>query len=390
MPIGRIIFLASLTMLAALSTDIYLPSLPAIATDFEASPAAVQNSVTAYFLGLAVSQAVSGPVSDRLGRRPVLLAGLLVFIAASVLSSQADSVGALATGRFLQAAGACAVLVAVRASISDQHGKKETAAILSQISVFVGLIPLLAPFFGALLLDAGGWRAAFHVLTSVGIVLGIAAYFSLGETWIPDTVLEKKPRNGSVSLLGNQRAMGYALCGAFNVACFFVYLTASSSLMIERYGYSPEEFAILLAVNALGLVVASQLNRILLARFSVDHILRFATLAAMPCGAALVYGSFADDLSWQLFGLFGVVSSYGFIAANAAAGALDVVKSRSGSVLALAGSLSFFFGFVGSALSAKLHDGTARPMAILILSCLLLSLLALRLLTQSKNAEIRR
>src|SRR5262245_12577002 len=168
-----------------LAIDTYLPALPTIAREFGSSMADVQVSLSIYFIGIALGQAVYGPLSDRLGRKPALYAGLLMFVAGSLGCALAPGVGPLIGFRFLQALGGCAPLVVPRAVVRDIFDARESVRMLSVLMLVFGLAPVLSPLLGGQLLVYFGWRSIFWVHASIGIALFVAVFAFLGETLPP-------------------------------------------------------------------------------------------------------------------------------------------------------------------------------------------------------------
>jgi DHA1 family bicyclomycin/chloramphenicol resistance-like MFS transporter len=383
----RLIFiLGGLGAFVTLSIDIYLPSLPSIASDFGASMGAVQHTMAAYFVGLALGQLVYGPISDRIGRRVPILVGIALYVAASLACALAPSIEVLIAGRFVQAFGACAALVVSRAVVKDLYNQQDTARVLSLLTLFVGVAPILAPSVGAVLLELGSWRSIFAVLCGFGMIVGLSTHLGLAETRSAATATQARAETPWIALLvvmRNRQALGYVLCGALNVACLLAYMTAAPALLMTTFGLSPAEFAWIFAVNAIGLVGMNQVNRLLLRSHSVDLVLRTATVVAIPLGALLVAGATVNTLWSILIPLFLVLATYGLVAANAAAGALSADPLRAGSASALAGSASFAAGALASAAASFVHDGTALPLALTMLGALVLSALSLFTLTRS-------
>lgn len=179
---GLIVLLGSLTAIAPMSIDTYLPSFPVLTTALHTNPAAVQRTLSVFFIGLALGQLVYGPLSDRVGRRLPLLVGLALYTAASAGCALAGSIGQLVVWRGLQALGGCAGVVMARAVVRDVFGPREQARVLSSLMLVMGVAPILAPLAGGWLLDAAGWRAIFGVLVGFGAVAWVAVYRGLPDT----------------------------------------------------------------------------------------------------------------------------------------------------------------------------------------------------------------
>lgn len=367
--------LAAMTALGPLSIDMYLPSLPTIARDLGSDVGASQATVSVFFAGLAIGQLFFGPASDRFGRRAPLLVGLAAYTLASIGSAFAPSMGFLIGARLMQALGACASMVISRAIVRDNFGHHGSARFFSLLALVTGAAPILAPVVGGFLLKFVGWRAIFEVLAAAGAVLTLIVFAILPESRSAEVARQARsehPFRAYLALLRQRRLLGYALAGAFNSACMFTYIASSSAVLIGVYGVTPTQYALLFGVNSVALVLASQLNRMLLTRFDPDQVLGGAAAGSIVCALALLLIS-ATGLGglWGLMApLFLTIASSSLIQANGLAGALAVDGTRPGSTAALFGAGAFGFGAVASSIAGLMHDGTARPMAIVIVCCL--------------------
>lgn len=374
-PWGLVVLLGSLTAMAPLAIDMYLPSLPAIGRSLGASASQTQGTVAAFLVGMAVGQFVYGPASDRLGRRPPILMGIWIFILASIACGFAASPGQLLAGRFVQALGACSGSVVARAMVRDRFDHVETARMLSLLMLIMGLAPILAPLLGGALLAFGGWRLNFWFMASCGVALGLAALWRMQESRSEATAAHARsehPFRAYLSLLTEPRLVGYALAGALNGATLFTYISASPELVIQTYRISPQAFGWVFGANAVGIIGANQVNRWLLKRMTPDQVLARASLAALAFAVLLAIAAVTGlGERWSVLPLlFCVLASYGFMQGNTMAGALNVEPRRAGSISALLGGLSFGTGAIASSLAGLLHDGTPRPMALIMVTAL--------------------
>lgn len=373
--------LGGLTAFGALSIDMYLPALPAIANDFGASDGVVERSLATFLAGLALGQLFYGPLSDRIGRRPPLIAGVAIYVLASVLCAFATSPNVLAALRFGQGVGACAGMVISRAIVRDVFDHQESARVFSLMMLVFGLAPVLAPLLGSYLMLVTSWRAIFAFMTLFGMVMLYAIVFRLGETRSDATEATARGEHpiAALRLLAtNRKLLGYMLASACNSACLFTYISASPALLMGAYGVSPTGFGWLFGLNALGLIIASQINRAALARFHADSILAVASVAAALFGLALLAIALLDvgGLPAIMAMLFGILSSFGFIMGNASAGALSVDPVRAGSISALMGAAGFTVGGLTMTIATLFADGTAIPMAAVMCVSLMIAAMA--------------
>ncbi|MFZ5670187.1 MAG: Bcr/CflA family multidrug efflux MFS transporter [Pseudomonadota bacterium] len=384
-PWGLVVLLGSLTAFAPMSIDMYLPALPAIGRGLGAGAEATQATLAAFFAGMAIGQFLYGPASDRFGRRMPILVGIAVYVAASAWCAVSTSVEGLILARFIQALGGCAGAVVARAVVRDQFDHTETARMLSLLTLIMGVAPIVAPLLGGWVLAAFDWRAIFWALAAFGLAVGAAVFFRLRESRSEETAAQARAENPLLAfraLLRERRLLGYALAGALNGAVLFTYISSSPELVIEVYGYSPQAFGWVFGANAVGVIGMSQLNRLLLRRVTPDQVLRRASIGGVTAGLLLLAAA-ASGLGAQytvLPLLFSALASYGLMAGNTMAGALSVDPRRAGSISALMGGLSFGAGALASWLGGALHDGTAVPMAAVMMACLIGSASALWLL----------
>ncbi|MFZ1643515.1 MAG: Bcr/CflA family multidrug efflux MFS transporter [Candidatus Contendobacter sp.] len=383
-----LLILGALIAFAPMSIDMYLPSLPTIAAEFGAEASAAQFTLSSFFIGLALGQAIHGPLADRHGRKPPLYAGLALYIAASVGCALAPNMTALVALRFVQAVGGCAGVVIARAVVRDRFDAHASARVYSLLMLVMGLAPILAPFIGGWILVLANWRAIFAVLALFGLACLLAVWRYLPETRPADTVASAgigAALRVYGELLRDRRFIGYTLSGGFAQAGMFAYITGSPHVFIELHGVSAQNYGWLFGLNALGLIASSQYNRRLLLNHGADAILRRANRATVLLGLVLlaVAASGWGGLPALLVPLFGYLVTLGFTAPNAMAAALAHQGTRAGSASALIGTLQFGVATVSSALVGLLGAGSALPMAAVIAGCGLLAYGAHRTLVGS-------
>lgn len=381
-PWRLVLLLGALTAFAPMSIDMYLSSLPEIGHNLSARPDQTQATLAAFFAGMAIGQFVYGPLSDRLGRRGPLLTGIGVYIIASLACALAPNIHALIGARFVQALGGCAGAVVARAVVRDRFGHTDTARVLSLMMLIMGLAPVLAPQLGGVIQAFAGWRVVFWVQVIFGLAVGAWVLASLKESRSAETLAQARSENplkAYVALLGLRRLVGYALAGALNGAVLFTYISGAPDLVMGTYGHTPLVFNLIFAFNAVGIIGASQVNRMLLRRNLPDEVLSKASIASIVAAFLLTLAAWTGwGGQWTVLPLlFASLSLYGLMGGNTMAGALSVDPRRAGSISALMGSASFGAGALASWAGGLLHDGTARPVAVVMFACLVGSALAI-------------
>lgn len=379
------IILGILTAFGPLSIDMYLPGLPSIAGDFGVETADAQQTLSAFFIGLAVGQLIYGPISDRLGRRRPLLFGCALYAVACLGCVLAPSLNALIVLRLAMAFGACAGMVITRSVVRDLFDERESARMYSMLVLVMGLAPILAPLIGGQLLLYWGWRTIFVVLSGFGLLCFALVLFGLPES-LP---AERRTRKtvGAIlrsygGLLGDGRYMGYIIAGGLASAAMFAYISGSPFVFIELNGVPPERFGLLFGINSIGLIAASQLNRWLLERYRGSQILVSAVTVTAVSSLLLVVSAATGigGFPGMLFVLFFCIASTGLVGPNTTAGAMAPYARQAGSASAMLGAVQFGLGATASALVGVLFNGTAVPMAATIALCGVGSFVVLQLL----------
>lgn len=379
------ILLGVLTAFGPLSIDMYLPGLPAIAREFQTSAAAAEQTLATFLIGLALGQAIYGPLSDRLGRRQPLIFGSALYALASIGCILAPTIQSLVVLRFAQALGGCAGIVITRSIVRDLFDERESARMYSFLMLVLGLAPITAPLAGAQLLVIFGWRAIFIFLTFFGLVSLLLTLLILPETLPAERRAAASLRavlQGYGRLLADRRYMGFVLAGALGFGTMFAYISGSPFVFIELNGIAPEHYALIFGSNAFGLIAATQFNRWLLARYHGGQILTAALTITATSGLALaaVTAAGLGGFVLMLALLFCCVASMGLVLPNATAAAMSAYGRQAGSASALFGAVQFAVGAGAGAVVSLLHNNTALPMVGTIAFCGVAALLCLQLL----------
>ena len=374
-----VIVLALFTSIGALSTDTYLPSLPAMEQVFSASTAEIQLTLSAFMLGLAVSQLFYGPMSDRFGRKPVMFGGLAIFIAASFACTIAQSVEMLIGLRFFQAVGASAGPVLARAIARDLHGGDKAARMLSAMGSVMGLVPAIAPIIGGYLEIWWGWHASFLFVGLIGIVAIAALVLKIAESLHspdPEALQPLHLAKNFHSLLRDRIYLGYMACGCFSFAGLFAFISGSSFVLQGVFGVAAENFGLYFALVCLGYVAGTQIATRLTMRVGLARMVWFGALLAAASGIVMVGLALGGvDRPMAVVGphIF-FMASVGMVLPQSIAGALTPFPHMAGAASSLFGFVQMSCAALVGALVGRSFDGTQLPLTLIICGCGLLTL----------------
>lgn len=385
--------LTALVAFGALSTDLYLPSLPSILVAFDSNSAEVQLTLSVFLCGFAVSQIVYGPLSDRFGRRPVLISGLAIYLGGSLACAVAPGIWWLVAARFVQAVGACAGVVLGRAVVRDIYGRERAAKALSYLGMAMALAPALGPILGGYLEVWFGWRVNFLVLVAFGASCLLGTILLLSETnrWRDPaaTNVGRMARN-YLTLAGDRIYLGYVLVNAFAFSGIFSFISGSSFVFIEVLGLSPDRYGLCFAVIVVGYMVGTFASARLTLGLGLDRLILAGALISV-LGGGVGFGlavAGTPSVIAIVAPVFLFMVGVGLILPNAMAGAIGPYPQ-------MAGAASALMGFVQMALAAAvgiavghLHDGTARPMTAAIAGLALSALFAYLTLLHRRDRRV--
>ena len=362
--------LGALSSFGPLSMDMYLPSTPTIAANLHAPQPLVQLTLSGCLTGLALGQLVAGPVSDRLGRKKPMLAGLAVFTVLSVACAAAPDIGALIVFRFLQGmAGASGVVLSL-AMVRDQYQGTELARVLGSLMLVFGLAPVLAPVVGGQVLRFTSWRGVFGVLAVAGLVLFTAAWL-LPETLPP----QRRTRSRLHQLIADSRTLardrqyvGYTLGIALGNAALITYISSLPFIVEDAYHKSPQLFSLFFMINAIGLTLMAQLGARLVKRVPITSVVLVSQLVMAAGAAGFLTAALTGHppLAALLIPLFAFVACFGSMRPNATAVALTNQGAIVGTASAWVGALPFLLGAVLSPLAGLGGEGAATVAGILL------------------------
>jgi DHA1 family bicyclomycin/chloramphenicol resistance-like MFS transporter len=362
--------LSTLMGFASISTDLYLPAMPAIGESLKADTGMIEWTVSGYLIGFSVGQLFWGPIGDRFGRRLPVAIGLLLFIIGSAGCALTDSAAAMIGWRIVQAVGACAGVVLARAMVRDLYDGERAAQMLSTLMTVMAVAPLLGPILGGQVLTVAGWRAIFWLLVGIGAIT-LIALATLPET-LPLHHRRREPLGHTlisyIGLLTNRRLLAYIGTGGFFYAGLFAYIAGTPFAYITYYNVPTQFYGALFGIGIVGIMATSFANARLVPKIGSRVLLVRGTTVAALAGVLLAIAARHDwgGLAGLVLPLFMFVGTAGFIVANSIAGALSNFPDRAGTVSALVGAIQYGSGMVGSGLVGAFADGTPWPMATVV------------------------
>ena len=351
-PVSRvrmIVVLGALVALGPLTMDLYLPALPRITVELGVSSSVTQLTLTGTLAGLALGQLIVGPLSDSLGRRKPLIAGIVLHMLASAVCLAAPGFAVLGVGRVLQGIGASAVMVVAIAVVGDLFADAAAATVLSRLMLVLGVAPVVAPSLGAVVLLHASWHWVFGVLVVLAGCLLVVAAVALPETLPPSA---RRPlRVGAVGstyveLIRDARFVILVLVAALAMSGLFAYISGASFVLQGHYGLNQQVFATVFGAGAISFITASQINVVMLKRFSPQSIVVCALAAAVVAGVAFVTLALAHagGLAGFLLPVWSILAAMGLVIPNAPAVALSRHHDAAGTAAALLGAAQFGIG----------------------------------------------
>ncbi|WP_288108626.1 multidrug effflux MFS transporter [Limnobacter sp.] len=383
--------LASLTAVAPLAIDLYLPSFGDIAKSLHRPFADIQLTVTVFLLGFAIGMLFYGPLSDRFGRRRVIFAGLATFVFASAACTVSQTLDQLLVFRVIQAFGGGATAVISRAVVRDLMGETEAARVIALLAITTALVPLCAPLAGAFVLELGSWRFEFVVLTAFGLTALVAAYNMLPETHRGHSHQHslKTAFQGYRIVLCKPQSWPLIASGGLLYAAMFAYITGTPFVYMSLYGLSQKAYGLLFGLNILSLSTLGFATSRLVTRTGTRFLIqRGGQLAMLGACLVLLAGWLgvpqALSLPILVIGLMCCVGSVGLIGPNCAARLMESFPANAGAASALLGFSQFGLGALSSASVSWLADGSAHPMTGIVAACAACAFVATRLIQTPK------
>jgi len=366
--------LGALCTISPFSIDMYLPGFPAMARDLNTSISNIQFSLTAYLIGIALGQLFYGPLLDKYGRKKPLYMGLGIYILASIGCAFSQSVENLIFMRLLQAVGGCAGMVAAQALVRDIFPKNQTAQVFSLLTLVIAVSPMIAPAVGGYVTAYYDWHIVFLVLAFLTGVIWLLAIRILPDGTEPNKDISLRPKKvykNYLRVMKNRQFLVYMLIGGIAGAAPFAYIVGSADVFMNIYGVTEQQYGWIFAILAFAMIGSTQMNHILLKRFSSQQIIHFSLHYQVIVGITLIFGVYN--------GWFGVISlvalmfvfltAHGLNSPNAAALSLNPFTKNAGSASALLGSMRMAIGGLVSAGVSFFHTGTAVPMVVGMAAC---------------------
>jgi MFS transporter, DHA1 family, multidrug resistance protein len=366
-----IVILGSLAAFGPVAIDMYLPSLPEIARSLSASDDSVQRTLVAFFSGFCLGILIYGPLSDRYGRRPVLLSGIILFIFATIACALAQDIATLTGFRFLQAFGGGAASVLARAIIRDRFGQNQAARMLSIMALITSTAPLLAPSIGGQILLWFDWRAIFFFQSIFGAACLAAVLWRIPESHPPAQRRVTRFSDAFLAyghILTNRIALGYGLGAAAAFGGMFAYITGTPFVYIEYFNVPPEYFGMLFGCNILSIMSANFTNSRLVPKYGVKRMARIGVLIHLGGALSLLFIGLTGfgGLPAIVISLMFSVGALGFLSANCVSRLMALFPANAGAAASVFGALQFGCGALASQAVSALNDGTPWAMCVVI------------------------
>ncbi|MCJ8298257.1 MAG: multidrug effflux MFS transporter [Pseudomonadales bacterium] len=384
--------LAILIVLSAIgpvALNIFLPSMPNLTESLNTSHDISQLTLTLYLVATACAQLILGPLSDKYGRRPVLLTGVGVYVVASLGCALAFNIEQLIFGRILQAAGGCAGIIITRAIVRDLYDQRKSTSILGYMTMIMAVAPMLSPIIGGYLDQWSSWRASFYLVTILGFVVFILSYSKLYET---NHQLTNDMNLGNIfskykQLLVQRQYLGYVLGTSFGSAVFFAFIAGAPFYATKVLGLQPSEYGFYFIMVSLGYMSGNFISGRYASRLSERQMLDMSSIILALAISVLIYFSFTslDHPAYLFMPMALVACSNGIAIPNGMSGALSVNPKLAGTASGLAGFIQISLGAAATFVVGYFHDGSALPMVICMVVAAVLSILGFKLIVQHER-----
>ncbi|MRX69929.1 MFS transporter, DHA1 family, bicyclomycin/chloramphenicol resistance protein [Flavobacterium resistens] len=369
--IKLILILGSLTALGPFSIDMYLPGFSDIAKDLNTSVAKVSMSLSSYFIGISAGQLLYGPLLDRFGRKKPLFMGLMVYILASLGCAYVTDIDLFILLRFIQAIGSCAATVASVAMVRDLFPVKDIPKVFSLLMLVLGLSPMLAPTIGGYVTEDYGWHTVFFILMFMGISILFASQIGLPNSYKPDVSISLKPKpiiSNFLKVLKEPQFFTYAFTGAIAFSGLFTYVAASPIIFMDIYHVDAKTYGWIFAFMSVSFIGSSQLNSLLLKRFSSEQIIFRALILQSIVSIVFLVLSLNNLLGLYetIAMLFVFLGCLGISNPNTAGLTMAPFAKNAGSASALMGAIQLGLGSIASFAVGIFVKDSVAPMVFII------------------------
>lgn len=385
--------LGTLIALGPFSIDAYLPGFESIAADFDTTISKIGLTLTSYFIGISLGQLAYGPIMDKYGRKKPLLIGLTIYLIAAISCMYSPTLDWLITSRFFLAIGAAAGMVAAKAIVRDIFPINEVAGAISVLMLIMGGAPIIAPTVGSFIMDSFGWKMIFLFLAVFCGLMIISVTKLLPESIVPDKMVDLKPKQVAIKywgILTHQKFWSFAMAGSFAIGAMFAYISDAPKLFMENYDLNQKEFGLLFGLNAGGLILGSQINRLFLRKYSTLEITLFNSVLLVILAVLFLLNAiigFGFILTAVL--LFLILFLLGFQNPNTTALSLEPFETKAGRASALIGSLKMILGAVTSFIISLFHTSSSLPLAVILVVCLTISFILLFRFSRNNKRRIK-
>lgn len=382
--IQLILILGSLTALGPFSIDMYLPGFAGIAADLNTTVANVSMTLSSYFIGISAGQLLYGPLLDRFGRKKPLFIGLLVYILASLGCVYVIDIDTFIGLRFIQAIGSCAATVASVSMVRDLFPVKDIPKVFSLLMLVVGLSPMLAPTVGGYVTEYYSWHTVFFILMCMGIVILLAAQLGLPNSFQPDKTISLKPKpiiTNFINIIKEPQFYTYAFTGAIAFSGLFTYVAASPILFMDIFKVDAKTYGWIFAFMSLSFIGSSQLNSVLLKRFSSEQMIYSALILQSVISILFLVLALNNLLGLYetITMLFLFLGCLGTSNPNTASLTLAPFSRNAGSASALMGAIQLGLGALASFAVGVFVKDTISPMVVIMTTTTLLAFLILKI-----------
>ncbi len=381
------VLITTMLMMQPLSTDLYLASLPSLASGFGVPVSTVQLTLSLFVVGFGSAQLVVGPLSDRYGRRPVLLAGLALYVAATALCGLSQSIELLIAARFLQALGCCSAVMISRAIVRDAYAPQDSARLIARASTWISLAPIVGPILGSYLQVTFGWRAAFVALGVFSACVLAACILHLPETnehKNPDATNLRGLADSYRLVLGSREFWLNVMPGALSYGGIFMFISGSSFVLIKVLGVPTQWFGFCFGAGVSGYMTGTLICRRLLKTINGEQALRIGTACSLMAGLYFLAATLFGLWHWAVvvLAMFLAMVAHGINFPVSQSGAVSPFPRQAGTAAGLMGAIMMVFAFIVGSIVGATHNGTLYPLAIMAAVLGTLNFLSVRLIAK--------